>query len=89
MDLPEGLTTRPLTMTDSRAVFEVMAAQELAEVGEVLPHLGVVDPQGRTEASAGDRRQALALGGLELPQVEAHPAHDGAGGQPFPGRYAT
>ncbi len=36
MDLPEGLTTRPLTMTDSRAVFEVMAAQELAEVGEVV-----------------------------------------------------
>jgi mycothiol synthase len=36
MDLPEGLTTRPLRMTDSRAVFEVMAAQELAEVGEVV-----------------------------------------------------
>jgi mycothiol synthase len=36
MELPEGLTARPLTMSDSRAVFEVMAAQELAEVGEVV-----------------------------------------------------
>ena len=36
MDLPNGLTARPLQMSDSRAVFEVMAAQELAEVGEVV-----------------------------------------------------
>ena len=36
MDLPEGLTARPLAMTDARAVFEVMAAQELDDVGEVV-----------------------------------------------------
>jgi len=30
-----GLTTRPLVPTDARAVFEVMAAQEQADIGEV------------------------------------------------------
>ena len=33
--LPEGLTTRPLVRVDARAVFELMAAQQLADVGEV------------------------------------------------------
>jgi GNAT superfamily N-acetyltransferase len=31
----EGLTTRPLVPTDARAVYEVMAAQEKADIGEV------------------------------------------------------
>src|SRR5690349_474470 len=35
LDLPGGLTARPLVMTDARAVFEVMAAQELHDLGEV------------------------------------------------------
>src|SRR6476469_76954 len=33
--LPDGLTTRPLEKSDSRSVFELMAAQELADIGEV------------------------------------------------------
>ena len=36
MDLPDGLTTRPLTPSDARAVYEVMAAQELEDVGEAV-----------------------------------------------------
>jgi GNAT superfamily N-acetyltransferase len=36
MDLPDGLTSRPLQLPDARAVFEVMAAQELHDVGEVV-----------------------------------------------------
>jgi GNAT superfamily N-acetyltransferase len=36
MDLPDGLTCRPLARSDARAVFEVMAAQELHDVGEVV-----------------------------------------------------
>jgi mycothiol synthase len=36
MDLPDGLTSRPLQLSDARAVFEVMAAQELHDVGEVV-----------------------------------------------------
>jgi mycothiol synthase len=35
LDLPEGLTSRVLTMEDARAVFEVAAAQERADVGKV------------------------------------------------------
>ncbi|WP_238342923.1 GNAT family N-acetyltransferase [Nocardioides cynanchi] len=33
--LADGLTSRPLTMTDARAVYEVMAAQEQADLGKV------------------------------------------------------
>ena len=36
MDLPDGLTSRPLQLADARAVYEVMAAQELHDVGEVV-----------------------------------------------------
>lgn len=35
LDLPDGLTTRPLEMSDARAVFEVMAAQEQEDLGLV------------------------------------------------------
>jgi mycothiol synthase len=35
MQLPEGLTARPLTGDDAGAVFEVMAAQELHDLGDV------------------------------------------------------
>jgi mycothiol synthase len=35
MQLAEGLTSRPLNEGDARAVFEVMAAQELADIGMV------------------------------------------------------
>ncbi|PVG84822.1 GNAT family N-acetyltransferase [Nocardioides gansuensis] len=34
--LPEGLTTRPLTRADSRAVYELMAAQEVEDIGEAF-----------------------------------------------------
>ncbi len=36
MDLPEGFTQRPLTPSDAGAVTAVIAAQELADVGEVI-----------------------------------------------------
>jgi mycothiol synthase len=35
ISLPPGLTTRPLSPSDSRAVYELMAAQELADIGTV------------------------------------------------------
>ena len=34
-ELPAGLTTRPLRTTDATAVHQLMAAQELADIGEV------------------------------------------------------
>lgn len=36
MELSDGLTHRPLVPSDAHAVFEVMAAQELHDVGEVV-----------------------------------------------------
>ena len=36
MPLPEGLSIRALVFADARAVYEVMAAQELVDVGEVV-----------------------------------------------------
>ena len=36
VDLPAGLSTRPLQHEDAHAVFEVMAAQEAADLGEVM-----------------------------------------------------
>jgi mycothiol synthase len=36
IDLPAGLTARALAQADARAVFEVMAAAELLDVGEVV-----------------------------------------------------
>ena len=36
MELPAGLTTRPLVLADTPAVVAVMAAEELADIGEVV-----------------------------------------------------
>lgn len=36
VDIPAGLTSRPLRLDDARAVFEVMAAQEQADIGSVV-----------------------------------------------------
>ncbi len=36
VDIPRDLTHRPLQLDDARSVFEVMAAQERADLGEVL-----------------------------------------------------
>lgn len=40
MDLPDGLVSRPLEMSDARAMYELFAAAELADTGEVA-----VEPQ--------------------------------------------
>ena len=48
MELPEGLAARPLTADDARAVFEVMAAQELADIGMVeIEEADIVGDWGR------------------------------------------
>lgn len=35
MQTPEGLTSRPLAHSDARAVFEVIAAQQLQDIGMI------------------------------------------------------
>ncbi|WP_432478059.1 GNAT family N-acetyltransferase [Nocardioides sp. GXQ0305] len=48
LDLPPGLTSRPLSEDDARAVYEVMAAQEQADLGTVeIEEADIVADWGR------------------------------------------
>ncbi len=54
--LPGGLTTRPLQRTDARAVFELMAAQELEDLGSVSIELSdIVSDWARPSHDLGAR----------------------------------
>jgi GNAT superfamily N-acetyltransferase len=54
MNLPDGLVARPLEMSDARAVYELFAASELADTGEVA-----VEPE---EIEGGWQRPSFDLG---------------------------
>jgi ribosomal protein S18 acetylase RimI-like enzyme len=88
--LPAGLTGRPLVMSDSRAVFEVMAAQELHDTGEVaIEEADIVGDWQRPsyDVSAGtfgvfdgDRLVAYAEHlGADRGDAAVHPEHRGRG----------
>ena len=48
LDLPDGLTSRALTMDDATAVYEVAAAQEKADVGKVeIEEADIISDWGR------------------------------------------
>ncbi|MGZ5399066.1 MAG: GNAT family N-acetyltransferase [Nocardioides sp.] len=48
MEIPEGLTSRPLVHADARAVYELMAAQELEDIGMVeIEEADIVGDWGR------------------------------------------
>lgn len=48
LDLPDGLTSRALTMDDASAVYEVAAAQEKADVGKVeIEEADIISDWGR------------------------------------------
>lgn len=90
MQLPEGLTARPLTSTDARAVYEVMAAQEKHDVGTVeIEEADIVGdwqrPSFDVPASAvgvfdGDRLVAYAeVGGNGRGDAAVHPEYRGRG----------
>ena len=89
-DLPAGLTGRPLVMSDSSAVFEVMAAQELHDTGEVaIEEADIVGDWQRPsyDVSAGtfgvfegDRLVAYAeYMGSSRGDAAVHPDHRGRG----------
>jgi mycothiol synthase len=90
LKLPDGLVERPLVMTDARAVYELMAAQELHDVGHVgLEEADIVSDWGRPsyDVSAstvgvldGDRLVAYAeiMGGARG-DAAVHPDHRGRG----------
>jgi len=89
-DLPDGLTTRPLEMSDARAVFEVMAAQEQEDLGLVSIEEADIAadwsrPSFDVAASTlgvfdGDRLVAYAelLGGSRA-DAAVHPSYRGRG----------
>lgn len=55
-DLPEGLITRPLQKTDARAVFELMAAQQLEDIGAVsIEESDIVSDWARPSHDLGAR----------------------------------
>lgn len=89
--LPDGFTTRPLQKSDAHAVFVLMAAQELEDIGEVaIEEADIVAEWGRPsyDVSAGGigvldeggRLVAYAevMGG-DRGDAAVHPAHRGHG----------
>jgi GNAT superfamily N-acetyltransferase len=90
MQLPEGLTARPLTEADARAVFEVMAAQELHDLGMVeIEEADIIGDWQRPsfDVSAGtvgifDGNHLVAyaeVGGDGRGDAAVHPRHRGRG----------
>ena len=90
MELPDGLTARPLVMSDARAVFEVMAAQEVHDIGSVeIEEADIVgdwqQPSFDVSASTvgvfdGDRLVGYGeVGGDQRADAAVHPAYRGRG----------
>ncbi len=90
MELPAGLTARPLGLADARAVFAVMAAQELHDTGAVeVEEADIVGDWQRPSfdvASStlgvfdGDRLVAYAeVGGEQRADAAVDPAYRGRG----------
>ncbi|MDP2773060.1 MAG: GNAT family N-acetyltransferase [Nocardioides sp.] len=90
LELPEGLTERPLAVTDAAAVTAVMAAQELHDVGEVvIEEADIVADWQRpsydvTQSSVGvfdgDTLVAYAeIAGGDRGDAAVHPDHRGRG----------
>lgn len=90
LTLPDGLSERPLVMADARAVFEVMAAQEAHDTGEVsIEEADILGDWGRPSYDvsagtvgvlAGERLVAYAeLMGADRGDAAVHPDYRGRG----------
>jgi len=90
MELPDGLTARPLVPTDARAVYQVMASQELADVGSIeIEEADIVSDWARPSFDVsdstvgvfdGDRLVAYAeVSGQDRGDAALDPAHRGRG----------
>lgn len=90
MDLPAGLPTRALTTDDLEAVFEIVAAEEAQDVGEVLIERAdiVADWQrpsfdlGASSVGVLDDGRLVAFAELshaDRAEVGVHPSHRGRG----------
>jgi mycothiol synthase len=90
LPLPDGLSSRPLTMSDARAVFEVMAAQEQHDLGEVsLEEADIVSDWQRPSYDVGAHTVGVFAGEHLVAYAEdmgdtrgdaaVHPDHRGRG----------
>jgi len=88
--LPDGLTTRPLRPTDAHAVFELMAAQELADIGQVaIEESDIVSDWARPSHDLGARSVGVFDGetlvayaelmGADRADTSVLPSHRGRG----------
>jgi hypothetical protein len=81
-DVPQGRDQLLDPVTDP-------GVTELAEEAKVLPDLGVVDRECRTELAARNGRISLPLKDFKLAEVQADPPHNGLWGQFITGRLAS
>ncbi|WP_114423573.1 GNAT family N-acetyltransferase [Nocardioides houyundeii] len=71
MELPPGLTSRPLRMDDARAVFELMAAQELVDLGSVeIEEADIVADWSRPSYDVGTSALGVFAGDRMVGYVE-------------------
>ena len=88
--LPDGLTTRPLRKTDARAVFELMAEQERADIGVVaIEEADIVSDWARPSHDLGARSVGVFDGdtlvayaelmGADRADTSVLPSHRGRG----------
>jgi GNAT superfamily N-acetyltransferase len=76
VDLPAGLSQRPLQPDDARAVFEVMAAQELEDIGEVaIEEADIVGDWARPSFDVADSTVGV-FDGDRLVAYAEHSGHD-------------
>jgi GNAT superfamily N-acetyltransferase len=76
VDLPDGLSARPLRLDDARAVFEVMAAQELEDIGEVaIEEADIVGDWARPSFDVADSTVGV-FAGERLVAYGEHSGHD-------------
>ena len=89
-DLPHGLTTRPLEKTDAGAVHRLMAAQEMADIGEVaIEEADIVSDWARPSHDLGSRSVGVLDGdelvayaelmGVDRADTAVAPSHRGRG----------
>jgi mycothiol synthase len=90
VDLPSDLTQRPLQLDDARGVFEVMAAQELEDIGEVaIEEADIVGDWARPSFDVADSTVGVFDGqrmvayaehsGQDRGDAAVHPAYRGRG----------
>ena len=76
MDLPSDLTQRPLQLDDARGVFDVMAAQELEDIGEVaIEEADIVGDWARPSFDVADSTVGVFDGERMVAYAE-HSGHD-------------